>query len=70
MADIYILHEPDRWTAPLIAALTERGLPYRDWHLDKGTWSLLVTHPNGQSCLVAAGEAWENLPLPVKGQPV
>ena len=47
MADIYILHEHDRWTAPLIAALTERGLPYRDWHLDKGTWDLTRPPPEG-----------------------
>lgn len=36
----------------------------------KGTWSLVVTRPDGRSCLVAAGEAWENLPRPAKGEPV
>lgn len=28
------------------------------------TWTILLTRPDGQSCLVAAGEGWESLPLP------
>ncbi len=50
--------------------LASDGAVFEVFTSAKGTWSLVVTHPNGQSCLVAAGEAWENLPLPVKGQPV
>ncbi|NNU78927.1 hypothetical protein HMH01_00615 [Halovulum dunhuangense] len=36
-----------------------------------GSWTILVTTPAGQTCLVAAGEAWENAPLPagITGQP-
>ncbi len=26
-----------------------------------GTWTILVTLPNGQACLIAAGESYENL---------
>ncbi len=26
-----------------------------------GTWTILVTLPNGMSCLVASGESWEQL---------
>lgn len=26
---------------------------------ESGTWTILVTMPNGMTCLVAAGEAWE-----------
>jgi hypothetical protein len=26
---------------------------------ESGTWTILVTMPNGMSCLVAAGEAWD-----------
>ena len=29
---------------------------------DGSTWSLIITTPDGLSCMVAAGEAWENLP--------
>ena len=36
----------------------------------KDTWSLLVTRPDGFSCLVAAGDAWETWPLPVKEETV
>lgn len=28
----------------------------------EGTWTILMTSPQGRTCLVAAGEAWENLP--------
>jgi hypothetical protein len=28
---------------------------------DGATWSILVTAPNGRSCLVAAGEAWQEI---------
>ena len=28
-----------------------------------GTWTMLVTNLNGQSCVVFAGEAWETLPI-------
>lgn len=28
---------------------------------ETGTWTILITTPNGQSCLVAAGESFENL---------
>ena len=28
---------------------------------DKGTWTLMLTQPDGVSCLIAAGENWESL---------
>ena len=28
---------------------------------ETGTWTILVTLPNGLSCLVASGEAWERV---------
>lgn len=28
----------------------------------QGTWSLLVTWPNGPTCLVASGAGWQDLP--------
>jgi hypothetical protein len=34
---------------------------------DKGSWTIIVTRPDGTSCVVAAGEAWENLPKLVAG---
>ena len=47
MSEIYILHENSEWTAPLIAALEARRLPYRDWFLDEGTVDLSAEPPNG-----------------------
>ena len=29
---------------------------------DGGTWTIIVTTPQGMSCLVAAGEGWRFLP--------
>jgi hypothetical protein len=31
---------------------------------DGATWSIIVTTPDGMSCLVAAGEAWKALREP------
>ena len=28
-----------------------------------GSWSILLTGPNGRSCLVAAGDSWQQLPV-------
>lgn len=36
-----------------------------------GSWTIIVTLPSGQSCLIAAGEYWQQGPGPVtpSGQP-
>jgi len=47
MSDIYLLHENSEWTAPLIAALEARGLPWRDWFLDEGAVDLSAEPPEG-----------------------
>ncbi len=31
---------------------------------EKGTWTLMLTQPNGTSCLIAAGNNWESLSDP------
>ncbi|GIX13681.1 MAG: hypothetical protein KatS3mg118_1640 [Paracoccaceae bacterium] len=38
--------------------------------LESGTWTILLTLPNGLTCLVAAGEAWDSTatPRPPKGK--
>lgn len=28
---------------------------------EKGTWTLMLTQPNGVSCLIAAGDHWEHV---------
>jgi hypothetical protein len=34
---------------------------------DGATWTLLLTHPNGTSCLIGAGESWIDAIEAVKG---
>jgi hypothetical protein len=34
---------------------------------EKGTFTLVSSYSNGVSCIMAAGDSWEALPLPVKG---
>ena len=29
---------------------------------DRSTWTLVITMPNGTSCALAAGQAWETMP--------
>ena len=38
--------------------------------LETGTWTILLTLPNGQACMVAAGESFERLEetLPTAGE--
>lgn len=33
----------------------------------KGTWTLIVTHDNGLTCVVASGEAWDEMPVTAMG---
>lgn len=46
----------------------ERGITTNGWVVDlvasKGgkTWTLVVTLPNGRTCMMAAGENWETIP--------
>lgn len=37
---------------------------------DGRTWTLLMTRPDGTSCVVAAGEAWDQLPQVASGEPL
>jgi hypothetical protein len=34
----------------------------------RGTWTMVVTNEAGISCVLAAGEAWDELPLNAVGQ--
>ena len=35
------------------------------------SWSLIITHPTGQSCMYATGQAWEDIPRVIEpeGEP-
>ncbi|OAB56686.1 alpha-L-glutamate ligase [Phormidium willei BDU 130791] len=44
---IHVLHENDAWTAPLLEALTARGLPFEAWHLAEGRVDSTAIPPEG-----------------------
>lgn len=37
---------------------------------DGKTWTILMTRPDGTSCVLAAGEAWDSLPQVAHGEPL
>lgn len=47
MGHIYVIHENAAWLEPLARALDDRGLPWRDWHLDRGAFDLSQPPPAG-----------------------
>lgn len=47
MSKIYVIHENHEWTIHLTKRLDELGLPYEDWHLDKGHIDLNQEPPQG-----------------------
>jgi len=40
-------------------ALTNNGGLLEVFVSERGTWTILVSSPHGRSCVVAAGEAWQ-----------
>ncbi len=48
--------------APIAVGLADSGALVEVLMSDRGaTWTIIVSQPNGTSCLVAAGEAWQEL---------
>ncbi len=47
---------------PAAISLVSDGAVLEVLTSEKGSWTIIVTRPDGTSCVVAAGEAWENLP--------
>ena len=47
VGQIFVIHENDIWLEPLRGALAELGLPYEEWHLDRGHLDLTVPPPEG-----------------------
>lgn len=53
--------------APVSMGVTTNGAVIEVFASEKGTWTLVLTQPNGLSCLIAAGLDWESLPTLVSG---
>jgi hypothetical protein len=47
MSHIHVIHENEAWLEPLAQALEAQGLPWRDWHLDRGAFDLSGPPPAG-----------------------
>ena len=53
---------------PIYMALTDDGRVLEVWATPKGSWTLIMTSPNGHACVYAAGSnGWEAL---VQGEAV
>ncbi len=50
--------------APVAAGLASSGAVFEVFTSGDGaTWTIVLTQPDGMTCLVAAGEAWTTLPV-------
>jgi hypothetical protein len=61
-------HMSDKFgEVPVSQGLSSRGAMVEVLSSGK-TWTIIVTTPNGITCMVGAGESWQNVPAPKKGQ--
>lgn len=44
---VFIIHENEEWTAPLISALERRNIPYSDWNMSTATLDVSQPAPEG-----------------------
>ncbi|NEY90765.1 hypothetical protein [Tabrizicola oligotrophica] len=60
-----------RRAAGLTADANGRAQVLEIFASEGGSWTLVVTLPDGTACLVASGEAWQEITeeLPAKGDP-
>ena len=56
-----LAHLSDKYSeAPIAMGLTNKGAVIEVLTNKSGTtWTIIITMPNGVSCMVAAGEGWE-----------
>ena len=54
--------------SPVARGLTLDGAVLEVLASKAGSWTILITQPNSVSCVVTSGEAWDTVPLPIKGQ--
>ncbi len=52
---------------PVAMGLASNGGVIEVLASENGSWTLLVTMPDGTSCVLAAGESWEALPSALAG---
>ncbi|MDJ0951628.1 MAG: hypothetical protein QNJ94_22185 [Alphaproteobacteria bacterium] len=52
---------------PRAIGLSSEGRVVEVFASESGSWTMIVTYPNGISCAIDSGEAWERLPLRLAG---
>ena len=53
---------------PIALGLEKRGDVFEIFSSGDGaTWTMVLTRPDGATCLVASGEAWQAIPVKVRG---
>jgi hypothetical protein len=52
---------------PTSMGLAANGAVFEIFTSETGSWTILVTRPDGVSCLMATGENWETLPQLAQG---
>ncbi|MCC7049110.1 MAG: hypothetical protein IT562_20515 [Alphaproteobacteria bacterium] len=55
---------------PTGVGITDNGAVVELTTSDRGTWTLLVSFPNGRSCLMATGDGWEQAPAKAAGREI
>ena len=53
--------------APVAMGLVSNGTLLEVLVSKNGSWTVIVTRPDGTSCMLAAGETWEELPMLTAG---
>ncbi len=54
--------------APLAMGLSQKSTEaFEIFTSEKGTWTVMMTMSNGQTCIMAAGHSWQNLPKEIAG---
>lgn len=58
----FLQHLSQRYSeAPVAMGLASNGSVIEVLASEQGSWTILLTTPNGITCLVATGDAWESL---------
>lgn len=53
---------------PLAMGLSQKSTEaFEIFTSEKGTWTVMMTMSNGQTCIMAAGHSWQNLPKEILG---
>ena len=53
--------------SPISIGLASNGSIIEIFASEQGTFSIVISQPGGNSCMVAAGENWQSAPKTVKG---